>query len=118
MEEMPVIRPGGHRKVTAVPALCARADARGRTMTGLLRTPDDAPTWILSPREDFPMPVDADIPEDPDDPAGPRFISEQAQWDAELDAVLGRNRFSRVDSVEWELWDGVEQDEAERELLR
>ncbi|WP_457061984.1 DUF222 domain-containing protein [Kribbella sp. CWNU-51] len=68
--------------------------------------------------QDLPTPADAYIPEDPDDPEGPRLISEQDQLDAELDAVLGRSRFSRVDALEWELWDGVDQDEAERELLR
>ncbi|MGY4766618.1 DUF222 domain-containing protein [Kribbella sp. CWNU-51] len=54
----------------------------------------------------------------PDDLGGPRFVSEQDEWDAELDVLLGRNRFSRVDTLEWELWDGVDQDEAEREMLR
>ncbi|TDW15300.1 HNH endonuclease signature motif containing protein [Kribbella kalugense] len=38
--------------------------------------------------------------------------------DAELDELLGGHRFSRVDALEWELWDGVEQDEAERAMLR
>ncbi|MFI6827228.1 hypothetical protein ACIBG5_09025 [Kribbella sp. NPDC050241] len=64
------------------------------------------------------MPEDLDIPADPDDPNGPRFVSEQDEWDAELDVLLGRNRFSRVDTLEWELWDGHDQDQAERELLR
>src|SRR6266487_864166 len=61
---------------------------------------------------------DLDIPEDPDAPGGPRFVSEQDEWDARLDVLLGRNRFSRVDTLEWELWDGVDQDEAERAMLR
>ncbi|MEV5966495.1 HNH endonuclease signature motif containing protein [Kribbella sp. NPDC051952] len=58
------------------------------------------------------------MPEEPGDLAGPRFVSEQDVWDAELDALLGRDRVSRVDGLEWELWDGVEQDAAEREMLR
>ena len=118
MREVSVIPPGGDHKVTAVPAARGRTDAPGRAATRLLSRPDDAPAWLVSPPEDFPMPADAYVPEDPDDPEGPRLISEQDQWDAELDAVLGRSRFSRVDAVEWELWDGVDQDEAERELLR
>ncbi|MEV0798101.1 DUF222 domain-containing protein [Kribbella sp. NPDC050281] len=67
---------------------------------------------------DVAVPDDLDIPADPDDPNGPRFVSEQDEWDAELDALLDRNRFSRVDTFEWELWDGHDQDQAERELLR
>ncbi|MGY4770589.1 DUF222 domain-containing protein [Kribbella sp. CWNU-51] len=59
-----------------------------------------------------------DIPEDPDAPDGPRFVGQQDELDAELDLLLGRNRSSRVDALEWELWDGVDQDEAEREMLR
>ena len=59
-----------------------------------------------------------DMSEEPGDLDGPRFMSEQDVWDAELDALLGRNRSSRVDELEWELWDGVEQDAAEREMLR
>ncbi len=118
MREVSVIPPGGDHEVTAVPAVRGRTDAPGRAATGLLSRPDDGPAWLVSPPEDLPMPADAYIPEDPDDPEGPTLISEQDQWDAELDAVLGRNRFSHVDAVEWELWDGVDQDEAERELLR
>ena len=59
-----------------------------------------------------------DIPEDPDAPDGPRFVGQQDELDAELDLFLGRNRSSRVDALEWELWDGVDQDKAEREMLR
>ncbi|WP_410793919.1 hypothetical protein, partial [Kribbella sp. C-35] len=67
---------------------------------------------------------DAYVPDDlyhltgsevPDDQ---RFVAEEDALDAELDALLGRNRFSRVDELEWQEWDGVEQDEAEREMLR
>ncbi|TCC15377.1 hypothetical protein, partial [Kribbella sindirgiensis] len=45
--------------------------------------------------------------EAPDDA---RFITEEDQLDAELDELLGRNRYSRVDELEWQEWDGVEQD--------
>jgi len=61
--------------------------------------------------------VPDDLPEDPEVPGGPRFVSEQDQWDAELDALLGRNRYSRVDDREWEEWHGIDQDAAERALL-
>jgi len=61
---------------------------------------------------------DLDIPEDADDLLGPRFFSEEDMLDAELDELLGGPRFSRVDTLEWEEWDGVEQDEAERAMLR
>src|SRR4051794_37920454 len=70
-------------------------------------TPDDSDISDIS-----------DIPPDPDDPNGPRFVDELDIWDAELDVLLGRNQFSRVDTLEWELWDGHDQDQAERELLR
>ncbi|WP_410792464.1 DUF222 domain-containing protein, partial [Kribbella sp. C-35] len=63
------------------------------------------------------MPDDLAYPTDPELPGGPAVISEQDQLDAELDALLGRNRFSRVDELEWQEWDGVEQDAAEREML-
>jgi hypothetical protein len=64
------------------------------------------------------VPEAFDIPEDADAPDGPRFVNEQDDLDAELDVILGRNRSSAVDALEWELWDGVDQDEAEREMLR
>ncbi len=51
-------------------------------------------------------------------PDDARFVTEEDQLDAELDELLGRNRYSRVDEFEWQEWDGVEQDEAEREMLR
>ncbi|MEV0289715.1 hypothetical protein AB0H36_36785 [Kribbella sp. NPDC050820] len=70
------------------------------------------PSGVVSTLEDL------DIPEDPHASGGPRFINEQDEQDAELDVLLGRNRFSQVDTLEWELWDGVDQDEAEREMLR
>jgi hypothetical protein len=49
-------------------------------------------------------------PEDPDCPTGPVFVDE-ADYCGELP------RLSAVDALEWELWAGVEQDEAERRLL-
>ena len=48
---------------------------------------------------------------DPDDPDGPAYLSEE-EWYDDLPPM------SRVDGLEWELWAGVEQDEAEREMLR
>ncbi|TCC22849.1 DUF222 domain-containing protein [Kribbella speibonae] len=48
---------------------------------------------------------------DPQDPHAPRFLSEEDLYD-DLPPM------SRVDGLEWELWAGVEQDEAEREMLR
>ncbi|MEJ1105541.1 MULTISPECIES: hypothetical protein [unclassified Kribbella] len=69
------------------------------------------------PPGEFCVPDDL-CPEDLDVPGGPRFVSEQDQWDAELDELLGRNRYSAVDDREWEEWHGVDQDEAEREMLR
>ncbi|TDO52077.1 hypothetical protein EV651_11897 [Kribbella sp. VKM Ac-2571] len=57
-------------------------------------------------------------PTDPELPVGPVVISEQDQLDAELDELLGGKRYSRVDEFEWQEWDGVELDAAEREMLR
>ncbi len=116
MREVFVIQPGGVREATATAT--ATGACAGTGAPGPFSTSDDVPAWLSAPPEDLPMPADGYLPEDPDDPEGPRLISEQDQWDAELDALLGRDRFSRVDAVEWELWDGVDQDEAERELLR
>src|SRR4051812_14141878 len=48
---------------------------------------------------------------DPEDPHPPRYLGEEDLYD-ELPPM------SRVDGLEWELWAGVEQDEAEREMLR
>lgn len=79
---------------------------------------DPVASWTLVPSGVAPTLENLDIPEDPDAPDGPRFVSERDELDAELDVLLGRNRFSRVDTLEWELWDGVDQDEAEREMLR
>ena len=50
-------------------------------------------------------------------PDDARFVTEQDQWDAELDELLGRNRRSRVDDLEWDEWHGIDQDDAERALL-
>ncbi|MFI5706664.1 DUF222 domain-containing protein [Kribbella sp. NPDC051620] len=49
-------------------------------------------------------------PEDPESPAGPRFLDEADYYD-ELPPL------SAVDALEWQLWAGFEQDEAERRLL-
>ncbi len=51
-----------------------------------------------------------DLP-DPQDPRPPRYVGEE-DWYDDLPPM------SRVDGLEWELWAGVEQDEAEREMLR
>ncbi|TCC11984.1 HNH endonuclease signature motif containing protein [Kribbella soli] len=51
-----------------------------------------------------------DLP-DPGDPRPPRYVGEE-DWYDDLPPM------SRVDGLEWELWAGVEQDEAEREMLR
>ncbi|TDW84208.1 uncharacterized protein DUF222 [Kribbella pratensis] len=48
---------------------------------------------------------------DPEDPHPPRFLGEEDLYD-DLPPM------SRVDGLEWELWAGVDQDEAEREMLR
>ncbi|WP_350277218.1 DUF222 domain-containing protein [Kribbella sp. HUAS MG21] len=48
---------------------------------------------------------------DADDPRPPRYLAEEDLYD-ELPPM------SRIDALEWELWAGVEQDEAEREMLR
>ena len=73
--------------------------------------------WDGAPPDDGYVPDDLVYPTDPELPDGPTAISEQDQFDAELDALLGRNRYSRVDEFEWQEWDGVEQDAAEREML-
>ena len=48
---------------------------------------------------------------DPEDPHPPRFLGEEDLYD-DLPPM------SRIDGLEWELWAGVDQDEAEREMLR
>jgi hypothetical protein len=48
---------------------------------------------------------------DPDDPNGPRLLSEEDLYD-DLPPM------SAVDALDWELWAGAEQDEAERAMLR
>ncbi|TDW81754.1 uncharacterized protein DUF222 [Kribbella pratensis] len=74
--------------------------------------------WDDEPLADDYVPDDLVYPTDPELPGGPAVITEQDQLDAELDELLGRNRYSRVDEFEWQEWDGVEQDAAEREMLR
>src|SRR2546425_984245 len=74
--------------------------------------------WDDAPPDDGYVPDDLVYPTDPELLDGPAVISEQDQFDAELDELLGRNRYSRVDEFEWQEWDGVEQDAAEREMLR
>ena len=74
--------------------------------------------WDDAPPDDDYVPDDLVYPTDPELPNGPAVISEQDRLDAELDELLGRNRYSRVDEFEWQEWDGVEQDAAEREMLR
>src|SRR5262245_6788382 len=51
---------------------------------------------------------------DPDDPGCPGFFREEDLYDELLPAVP----MSKVDALEWELWAGVDQDEAERAMLR
>ncbi|TDO46520.1 uncharacterized protein DUF222 [Kribbella sp. VKM Ac-2571] len=74
--------------------------------------------WDDAPLNDDYVPDDLFYPTDPELPGGQAVISEQDQLDAELDELLGRNRYSRVDEFEWQEWDGIEQDAAEREMLR
>jgi hypothetical protein len=56
-------------------------------------------------------PDDLCSPDDPDCADGPRLLSEEDLYD-ELPPM------SRVDALEWEEWAAVEQDEAERAMLR
>src|SRR4051812_6895634 len=49
-------------------------------------------------------------PEDPDSPGGPRFLDE-------IDYYTELPSLSAVDALEWKLWAGAGQDEAERCLL-
>jgi len=51
---------------------------------------------------------------DPDDPYGPAFLGEEDLYDELLPPVP----MSRVDAFEWEQWAGIDQDEAERAMLR
>ncbi len=53
------------------------------------------------------------VPEDPESPGAPRMLDETDYFDH-----YPSPQMSRVDALEWELWAGVEQDEAERCLLR
>jgi hypothetical protein len=53
------------------------------------------------------------IPDDPEAPGGPRLLDEKDFY-----ADGAALQLSAVDAIEWELWAGVEQDEAERCLLR
>ncbi|MEU4608661.1 hypothetical protein AB0F43_37205 [Kribbella sp. NPDC023972] len=110
------------------------ADTATHASTRVLGSPNDTRTSLLpdqtsvSLRPDHTsasippgkvcVPDDLYLPEDLDAPGGPRFVSEQDQWDAELDELLGRGRCSRVEDLEWEEWHGIDQDEAERALLR
>jgi hypothetical protein len=52
------------------------------------------------------------VPEDPEAPGGPTLLDESVFYDDGQTFQL-----SAVDALEWELWAGVEQDEAERFLL-
>jgi hypothetical protein len=51
---------------------------------------------------------------DPDDPDGPALLGEEDLYDDLLPPVP----MSRVDALEWEQWAGIDQDEAERAMLR
>jgi hypothetical protein len=102
----------------------ALAPPRPRSLPPRASVPDRSatsvrcPAWDCAPPDDSYIPDDLYGPEDPIDIGGPLIVSEQDQWDAELDELLGRSRLSAVDVLEWELWDGVDQDDAEREMLR
>ncbi|QNE20702.1 DUF222 domain-containing protein [Kribbella qitaiheensis] len=52
------------------------------------------------------------VPEDPEAPGGPRYVDEFDLFDDG-----SRFQMSRIDALEWELWAGVEQDEAEKIML-
>src|SRR5258705_7058277 len=53
-----------------------------------------------------------EVPDDPEAPDGPRYLDELDFRDDEFGFQL-----SRVEAMEWELWAGAEQDEAEQTLL-
>jgi len=52
------------------------------------------------------------VPDDPDAPGGPVLLDEHDVLDPDPCPQM-----SRVDALEWELWAGVDQDEAERTML-
>ncbi|WP_327635001.1 HNH endonuclease [Kribbella sp. NBC_00482] len=109
MRGMPITQFGGDRQV---PAELSAPTSGGVGARSAWSVWDDVP-----PDDDY-VPDDLVYPTDPEVPDGPAVISEQDQLDAELDELLGWNRYSRVDEFEWQEWDGVEQDAAEREMLR
>ncbi len=66
------------------------------------------------PPERWPDAPDSEPPDDlydPDDPDAPVALTEEDLFDLPFQA-------NKVDDLEWELWAGVDQDEAEREMLR
>ncbi|WP_405060709.1 DUF222 domain-containing protein [Kribbella sp. NBC_01505] len=66
------------------------------------------------PPEQWPDAPDSLPPEDlydPDDPGVPTVFSAEDLFDVPY-------QMNKVDALEWELWAGVDQDEAEREMLR
>ncbi|MEI8411350.1 MULTISPECIES: HNH endonuclease signature motif containing protein [unclassified Kribbella] len=99
-----------------IPIPSGRAAAVPPDHTGVPFAPSQTCSSI--PLGEVCVPDDLFLAEDLDMPGGPRFVSEQDQWDAELDELLGRDRFSAVDAREWEEWNGVDQDDAERTMLR
>jgi hypothetical protein len=52
------------------------------------------------------------VPDDPEAPDGPRVLSESDLLDEAVPFKM-----SRVEALEWELWAGAEQDEAEKTML-
>ncbi|WP_134127529.1 DUF222 domain-containing protein, partial [Kribbella pratensis] len=133
MRGMPMTQLGGDHQVPAEPAAPSAAGilstpspsgpAPGQAAT-IASTPGGSVSrspwsgWDDEPLADDYVPDDLVYPTDPELPGGPAVIAEQDQLDAELDELLGRNRYSRVDEFEWQEWDGVERDAAEREMLR
>ena len=113
-------------KTAASPTDCGNVavlDDRGRSTAtpsapGRDTTCVQCSSWDWIPADGGAPPEDLYYPTDLDTPGGPPVITEQDHLDAELDEFLGRNRYSRVDDLEWEEWHGVDQDEAERALLR
>jgi len=105
------LSPANPTAVSSAPGGAATSSTSGGAVTcAHCRAWDTA--WL----DDDYIPDDLYYPTDLETQVGP-LPTERDGWDVELDAPLAATRHTRVDELEWELWDGVDQDDAERALL-
>ncbi|MFG1911428.1 DUF222 domain-containing protein [Kribbella sp. NPDC048928] len=86
--------------------------------TGRMTAELSAETATIEAAGGLVPPADLCDPDGPDGAIDPCFVDWQDPYDDMYGDAYGLPAMSRIDALEWELWAGAEQDEAERVMLR